>query len=89
MHEKLTFHKDLYQQTIDNIRLYKEDIWKEDFIHKDIVRNLYNCMMILWWIEDMYHEKKVDVKWVSSDELHDYAHELNFEIMQLFSINKK
>jgi hypothetical protein len=26
MHEKLTFHKDLYQQTIDNIRLYKEDI---------------------------------------------------------------
>lgn len=90
LHEKDLFNKEAYLDLIKNIRLYKESIKNSLFINKDIISTIYIWMNIFWWINNMFYDKKIIVKWIQNwDEFNDYLDELNFEVMQLMRIEKR
>lgn len=76
LHEFLRFDQNLYDNLYCDLLKYSEFIEKEDVIDKNIMKNIFNWMNILSWIETMYHEWKIVVEWVSSDDLYDYQEKL-------------
>ena len=85
MHEKLHFDKNLYNEFLENIILYAKNIKDDIYVDKDIMKNLYNCMNLVWWIERMYHENKIQVTWITIEELYDCNERMTIEIYNLLS----
>lgn len=89
LHEKDLFNKESYNQLLQDISAYKYTIKENELINKNIVKMLYVWINIFWGKNNMFHDKEISILWVKNwDEFNDYLDELNFEIMQLLSIEK-
>ena len=87
LHKNWEFNKNAYQELIWYIQWYKKEIKNDDYIHKDIVSQIYLWKELFGWISDMFDEWKITIKGIKdSNELEDYYNTLEFEIMQLLSI---
>ncbi len=85
--ESNKFSINSYNELIENLKKYKQEIKKDTNIDKDIIQYLYHFMgLYIWTIRD-YEEWKYNISWLNNKEdFFDYYEELNNEVILLMNI---